>query len=57
MMVEAGVAEEVSEDIQHEAGLPSKDKLTRPEFILFMDNKDDRECGAPTGSHWHSGMA
>jgi hypothetical protein len=36
-MVEAGVAEEVSKQIQHEAGLPSKFKLTRPEYVLFVD--------------------
>jgi hypothetical protein len=37
MMVKAGMVEEVSEEIQREAGLPSKYKLTRPEFILFVD--------------------
>ncbi len=29
-MVEAGVAEELSVEIQHEAGLPSKLRLTKP---------------------------
>ncbi len=35
-MVEAGVAEEQEEAIQHCAGLPSKYKLTRPEYDLFI---------------------
>ena len=34
-MVEAGIAEVVEEAIQHEAGLPTKYKLTRPEYLLF----------------------
>jgi hypothetical protein len=37
-MVKAGVAEEVSEEIQYETGLPSKFKLTRPEYIVFVDD-------------------
>ncbi len=36
-MVEAGVAEEVSEEIKYETGLPSKFKLTRPEYVVFVD--------------------
>ena len=36
-MGEEGMAEEVSEEIQHETGLPSKFKLTRPEYVLFVD--------------------
>ncbi len=36
-MVEAGIAEVVEEAIQHEAGLPTKYKLTRPEYLLFVD--------------------
>jgi hypothetical protein len=36
-MVEADVAEELSEAIQHEAGLPTKYQLTKPEYVLFVD--------------------
>jgi len=36
-MVEAGIAEEVEEAIQYDAGLPTKFKLTHPEFLLFVD--------------------
>ncbi len=36
-MVEAGIAEVVEEAIQHEAGLPTKYKLTRPEYLIFVD--------------------
>ena len=36
-MVEAGVAEEVSEEIKYETGLPSKFKLTRLEYVVFVD--------------------
>ncbi len=36
-MVEAGIAEVVEEAIQHEAGLPTKYKLTRPEYLVFID--------------------
>jgi hypothetical protein len=36
-MVEAGVAEELEEEIQHETGLPTKYALAKPEYLLFMD--------------------
>ncbi len=36
-MVEAGIAEELEEEIQHERGLPTKYALTKPEFLLFVD--------------------
>jgi hypothetical protein len=36
-MLEANMAEELSEKIQHEAGLLSKSKLTRPDYVLFVD--------------------
>ena len=35
MMVEVGIAEVVEEAIQCEAGLPTKYKLTRPNFLHF----------------------
>ncbi len=34
-MVKAGMAEEVSEEIQHEAGLPSKCRLASPEILSY----------------------
>jgi len=36
-MVEAGVAEELTESIQHEDGLPSKYRLIHPDYCLFVD--------------------
>jgi hypothetical protein len=36
-MVEAGVAEKLEQEIQHEEGLLTKFKLTKPEFLLFVD--------------------
>ncbi len=36
-MVEAGIAEELEEEIQHETGWPTKYALTNPEYLLFMD--------------------
>ena len=36
-MVEAGVAEELEEAIQLDAGLPTKYKLTVPDHVLFVD--------------------
>ncbi len=36
-MVEVGIAEVADEAIQNEAGLPTKYKLTRPKFLLFVD--------------------
>jgi hypothetical protein len=36
-MVEAGVAEELSEAIQREAGFPTKYRLTNPEYVPFVD--------------------
>jgi hypothetical protein len=36
-MVEAGIAEKVEEEIQYETGLPSKFRLARPKFLLFVD--------------------
>ena len=36
-MVEAGIAEKEDEEIVYEAGLPSKYKLTLPEYLLFVD--------------------
>jgi hypothetical protein len=36
-MVEVGIAEKVEEAIQYDAGLPTKFKLTHPEFLLFVD--------------------
>jgi len=36
-MVEAGIAEYVEDEIQHDTGLPSHYKLTHPEFLLFVD--------------------
>jgi hypothetical protein len=37
MMGEAGIAEVVEAAIQHEAGLPTKYELTRPKYLLFVD--------------------
>ncbi len=37
MMIEAGIAEKVEEEIQYETGLPSKFQVTRPKFLLFVD--------------------
>ena len=39
-MVEAGMEEELSEAIQHEAGLPTKYQLTKPKYVLFVDEMD-----------------
>ncbi len=36
-MVEAGIVEKEDEEILCEAGLPSKYKLTLPEYLLFVD--------------------
>jgi hypothetical protein len=36
-MVEAGVAEELTEPIQYEDGLPTKYRLIHPEYVLFVD--------------------
>jgi hypothetical protein len=36
-MVTAGVAEKGEEEITYETGLPSKYKLTKPEYVLFVD--------------------
>jgi hypothetical protein len=36
-MVEVGVAEELEEAIQLDAGLPTKYKLTYPDHVLFVD--------------------
>jgi hypothetical protein len=36
-MYEEGVAEDLEEAFQQNAGLPSKYKLTRPEYILLVD--------------------
>jgi hypothetical protein len=36
-MVEAGIAEELEEEITHEEGLPTKFKLTHPDYLLFVD--------------------
>ncbi len=36
-MVEAGIAEEVQEAIQYDTGLPTKYRLTHPEYLLFVD--------------------
>ena len=36
-MVEAGIAEELEEEIQYETGLPTKFKLTHPDYLLFVD--------------------
>jgi hypothetical protein len=36
-MVEVGIVEEVKDAIQYETGLPTKYKLTKPEFLLFVD--------------------
>jgi hypothetical protein len=35
-MVEAGIAEELEEEIHHEKDLPTKFALTKPEFHLFQ---------------------
>jgi hypothetical protein len=35
--VKAGIAEEKEEEIEYETGLPSKFQLTKPEFLLFVD--------------------
>jgi hypothetical protein len=36
-MVEAGIAEELEEEISYEKGLPSKFRLTHPDYLLFVD--------------------
>ncbi len=36
-MVETGIAEVVEDAIQYDTGLPSKYKLIKPEFLLFVD--------------------
>jgi len=36
-MVKAGIAEEKEEEIQYETGLPSRFQLTKPEYLLFVD--------------------
>ena len=36
-MVEAGIAEELEEEISYEKGLPSKFRLTHPDYLLFED--------------------
>ena len=36
-MVEAGIAEKVEEEIQYEAGHPSHYVLTKPEYLVFVD--------------------
>jgi len=36
-MVKAGIAEEKEEEIEYETGLSSKFQLTKPEFLLFVD--------------------
>ena len=36
-MVEAGVAEELAEEIQYGSGLPSKFRLTNPNYVVFVD--------------------
>jgi len=36
-MVEAGIAKEVDEPIQHENGMSSKYVLTHPEYLIFVD--------------------
>ena len=45
-MVKAGIAEEVEEAIQYNAGLPTKFKLTHPELFLFVN-----ETGCNTNKH------
>jgi hypothetical protein len=52
-MVKAGMVEEVSEDIQHKAGLPSKYRLTRPEYVLFMD---ETGCNTNQLNDWKVGI-
>ncbi len=36
-MVEAGMEEELSKAIQHKAGLPTNYQLTKPKYVLFVD--------------------
>jgi hypothetical protein len=36
-MVEAGIMEKVEDAIQYDTGLPTKYKLTKSEFLLFVD--------------------
>jgi hypothetical protein len=36
-MVKAGVAEKEEENIKYETGLPSRFRLTKPKFLLFVD--------------------
>jgi hypothetical protein len=36
-IVEAGVAEELTEPIQYKDGLPTKYRLIHPEYVLFVD--------------------
>jgi hypothetical protein len=36
-MVEAGVAQELAEEIQYGSGVPSKLWLTNPDFVAFVD--------------------
>jgi hypothetical protein len=35
-MVEANITEDVEEDIQYDTGLPTKYKLTHPEYLMFV---------------------
>jgi hypothetical protein len=36
-MVKAGIADEKEEEIEYETSLPSRSLLTKPEFLLFVD--------------------
>jgi len=36
-MVEAGIAEELDEEINYGSGLPTRFKLTHPDYLLFVD--------------------
>jgi hypothetical protein len=36
-MVEAGIAEELDEEINYSSGLPTRFKLTHPDYLLFVD--------------------
>ncbi len=36
-MVEAGVVEELEEEIQQDSGIPSKFQLINPDYVIFVD--------------------
>jgi hypothetical protein len=54
-MVEKGIAEKVEDAIHYETGLPTKYKLTHPEYLLFVNetgcNTNQLNIGKVGGEH------